>query len=562
MLGGIGRGLTARVLTLLSLALLPLGAIGLWQTQRIAAQAAAETEIRLVSLTEHAVNPMQGVLQRALGAIEALSPGILALSADADRCGAALDRFVGDAEGYAFAAFLPPDGVMRCSSDGPAFDFSGFPAFQASLASEAPSVTLAPEAPSGGGPVVVVTAPVRDDADRLAGFLSLSMPSDRFVPRASPVADRPIDLLVFNDRGEPLVGGASLADMLPEDASLVALADEGERSFSIRDGDGRARSVAVVAVVPRLVYALASWPPGDRGPMTLGWTAAAGTLPVLMWVASLLVSVFALERLVLRHVRLLGRQMRGFARTRRLLRSPALTGAGEELSAIEADFREMAQSILQDEALLEDNLREKNILLKEIHHRVKNNLQLISSIMNMQARTLKAPEARDVLRRVQDRVTGLAVVHRFLYQSPDLARIDAGPILEDLARQISVTHSEGNPVDFTASVDPVPVGTDEAVPLALLVSEAMTNAVECAAAVAGGAVSLTLTETGEDMGRLVIRNSTHAAEGDAADGLGLKLIRAFVRQLSGTMRTGVEDGRYTMDLVFPRKAARDAPRDY
>ena len=85
------------------------------------------------------------------------------------------------------------------------------------------------------------------------------------------------------------------------------------------------------------------------------------------------------------------------------------------------DFLSMAEGILQDEAELEDALREKSLLIREVHHRVKNNLQLIASIMNMQIRRSRNSETTSVVRRLQDRVLGLARVHRQMYEAQTLA---------------------------------------------------------------------------------------------------------------------------------------------
>ena len=571
------RSLTLRVLVLLSLALMPLGAISVWQTQRIAAQSVARAEAALRSRTEHAVNPIQAALERAFGAAEALGPTIVALAEDPAACSVRIGRFVAEAGRYSYAAFVPADGTMRCSADGREFDFAATPNFAASFADPRASVSLVPDGPLSGRPVLVVSIPQSDGEGAVAGFLTLSVPVADLAPRPNPEVEGPApSLVVFNERGQVLLQDPAGSDegvapetLLPRDRTFTALARGGEGSFSDADTRGEDRVFAVVAIVPDMVYALSSWSREAIWAGSFDKFVLTGLMPVLMWVASLLVAVLALERLVFRHIRAIGRQMRTFAGTRRMLRQPMLAGAGAEIGAIESDFRDMAQSILQDEAALEDNLREKNILLKEVHHRVKNNLQLISSIMNMQARRLSSREARDVLRRVQDRVMGLAAVHRSLYMSPDLGRIDAGAVVGDLARQIALTARTGGAgaIGLDLEAEAISLPPDEAVTLSLTVSEAMTNAVEQQAAAgpegASRPILLRLRREEGRRARLVIENACTPGRADAtADGLGLQLVRAFARQLDGELEMAEREGTFRFELAFPLDHHRATGHDY
>ncbi|WP_308916361.1 sensor histidine kinase [Jannaschia sp. LMIT008] len=563
--------MTLRVLMLLSLALLPLGAIGIWQTQRIAAQSAIQLEASLLSLTQRAANPLQDVLQHGFGAAQALSQRVAELRDDPAACSAYLGAFVERVDGFSYAAFLGTDGIMECSADGRRFDFSEFPNFERSMVDPQPSVSVNADAPLSRRAVVLINQPIRSTNGAFAGILTLSVPRALLDAPEIEGARAPFSLVTFNVFGDVLTSSSdeAMQDHLPADVDLRTLPGAGSRAFSAPDMGGEERVFAVVPIVADTAYALTSWPRAAVEGGAIDRFVVTSALPILMWVASLLVAVMALERLILRHIRALGRQMRAFARSRRLTSRPTMDDAGMELETIETEFREMARAIVQDEALLEDNLREKNILLKEIHHRVKNNLQLISSIMNMQARRLESKEALDVLRRVQDRVMGLAAVHRSLYQTPDLNQIDAGAMISDLARQIAVTGTGGAGSDFDVSADPVHLTTDRAVALSLTVSEAMTNAVEetrrAADAGLDGRIVLSLTRPDAQTARLTVENpcvDPDPAGDRKAVGLGQQLVRAFARQLDGALSTRREGGRYVMDLTFPIRADQDEPRDY
>ena len=273
-----------------------------------------------------------------------------------------------------------------------------------------------------------------------------------------------------------------------------------------------------------------------------------------MWAASLIVAFWALNRLAIRHIRKLGRQMRRFALNRNLPRVTLGSSVPTELVEMEAAFISMGESILRDEATLEDSLREKNMLLKEVHHRVKNNLQLISSIMNMQIRQAKTSESSLVLRRLQERILSLATVHKNLYQNDNLAQVDASVLLHEVVNQLlSVGLGPSSNVKVTQNYAPITLEADDAAPLTLLMSEAMTNALKNVAhrAKAQGEISVTLEQISPDQAKLVIYNTTGGTPQQEGTGLGGKLINAFARQLNGQIDIEETETSYRMSISFP-----------
>ncbi|WP_386331149.1 sensor histidine kinase [Sulfitobacter sediminilitoris] len=221
---------------------------------------------------------------------------------------------------------------------------------------------------------------------------------------------------------------------------------------------------------------------------------------------------------------------------------------------MEAAFINMGESILQDEATLEDSLREKNILLKEVHHRVKNNLQLISSIMNMQIRQAKTEDASLVLRRLQERILSLATVHKNLYQNDDLVRVDASVLLHESVNQLlSVGLAPGSNVKVTQKYEPISLEADDAAPLTLLVSEAVTNALKYVTNDdrRGGEIEIKLDYDGPDHAKLSLRNTTGGVPEQEGTGLGSKLIHAFARQLNGQINVEETEDQYTIEITFP-----------
>jgi len=322
--------------------------------------------------------------------------------------------------------------------------------------------------------------------------------------------------------------------------------------------------------VPDALYVLASWEKRAAGLGAAAGIAPAPLFPLLMWAVSLAVAFLAVNRLMIRHVRALQRSMRQFARSRQMPGEAFGRVMPAELAEIAATFRIMADTVIRDEAELERALHDKDVLLREVHHRVKNNLQLVSSIMNMKSRRLRSEEGRTVLRRLQERVQSLAAIHRNLYDTGNLSAVDARTLIEDLVRQIAALGADGGAeggaeAEIERDIAELRLHPDQAVPLSLLAAEALTNAFKHLGRPgdAPPRVRIRLAPCADGRLELEVANSLPAeGRAEAAEpGLGLGLIRAFAGQLSGTLETGPEDGLYVLRCRFrPRSPGPpDAP---
>ncbi|WP_424356114.1 sensor histidine kinase [Methanobacterium sp. MBAC-LM] len=153
-----------------------------------------------------------------------------------------------------------------------------------------------------------------------------------------------------------------------------------------------------------------------------------------------------------------------------LERTKALSRVNDELRA-EMDERERIENKLKK------SLEEKEILLKEIHHRVKNNLQIISSLLNLQSRYINDEEMLDIYKESQNRVKSMAIIHEKLYQSEDLARIDFGDYVKSLV--LDLFHSYGvDNIEPDISIRDVLLDINTAIPCGLIVNELVTNSIK------------------------------------------------------------------------------------
>lgn len=221
----------------------------------------------------------------------------------------------------------------------------------------------------------------------------------------------------------------------------------------------------------------------------------------------------------------------------------------------------------QKEQAIGAALKEKETLLKEVYHRVKNNLQVITSLLNLQQRSLPEGLARTALKESTNRVRSMALVHEKLYQSGNLASIDLRDYIVDLCRRLGVAAGvDERGITVSCVVEPIEIGLDTAVPLGLLLNELISNSLKHGfPADAGGEVQIRVVRQGATMVSLTVADNGVGlpAERDRASStsLGMKLVETLSRQLDG--KFSLESTRGTRaTLLFPLRspAAKDEKR--
>lgn len=566
--GNVLRGLAVRVLLFLSLALLPIGLLAVVQTRNISEQSRSSAELSLLAVTERISAAEQRLLQEAFGTAEALGAIVRQRRDNDAECSDILREYREAAGIYAIVGFVAKTGHMRCSSAPEVHDFGGHATFSAAIAAQ---TRRAFPMTSGAGdtqPSTVVTVPIHERGESM-GVMAISIPFHRF----SPVDDlqttlMPLTMLSLNQNGEILSTQGELAAALrelPAEPALAALVGEEPRVFYSANQQGRDRAYAIIPIVPGTAYALSVWPT-DTPFLTADIASRLNAIvPIAMWVASLVVAFLALDRLAIKHIRKLGRQMRRFALNRTMPRVTLAPSVPTELVEMESAFLDMAESILRDEATQEDSLRQKNILLKEVHHRVKNNLQLISSIMNMQIRQASNAESKFALQRLQERLLSLAMVHENLYKDDNLTRVGASTLMREIVDQLlRVGLPAGSNVEVTQRYDDISLDPDDAAPLTLLTTEAVTNALKYVAQPVeqSAFIRIRLTQDRSDWATLLIENTVGLHPEASSTGLGARLISAFARQLNGRVDVAEVDGVYTMTFGFPLPLHEKPVKDY
>ncbi|MGD2249156.1 MAG: histidine kinase N-terminal 7TM domain-containing protein [Candidatus Methanofastidiosia archaeon] len=131
------------------------------------------------------------------------------------------------------------------------------------------------------------------------------------------------------------------------------------------------------------------------------------------------------------------------------------------------------------EEKIKSSLKEKEVLLREIHHRVKNNLQIVSSLLNLQSQYIKDKEYTNMINESQNRIRSMALIHEKLYQSEELARINADEYIKTLVKELFRSYAVNtNWVTPTMDIEDIPLSVDTAIPLGLIINELVSNSLK------------------------------------------------------------------------------------
>ncbi len=206
------------------------------------------------------------------------------------------------------------------------------------------------------------------------------------------------------------------------------------------------------------------------------------------------------------------------------------------------------------EELIQRSLEEKTVMLKEIHHRVKNNMQVITSLLNLQAREITDDAVRALFEESRGRISSMALIHERLYRSEDLAHIDFREYLQSLTTDIS--HTFGTPgVTITVGMESVALNVNVGIPCGLIVNELVSNSLKHAFPDGRkGTIRVGITRAGEDSNILVVSDDgigfPASIDFRNTTSLGLKLVNVLIGQIHGTVEMSV-DGGTKFSITFP-----------
>jgi two-component sensor histidine kinase len=487
---------------------------------------------------------------------------IIAGTGNFEECEATLKKAIDPYPAYAVASVLTPDGDALCRSTG---NRSKSTAASQEWFKEV--ITAGRSVLSGytfaqilNEPILAFGMAVSDSQGRVVGVLGLGirlrwLAASGQEPGLPPEAS--VDLL--DKTGLPLVisDANSGSGGLPDDEYLTRVVTGGALTFDATGRDGVPRYYAVHPIAAGSLYILLGQPtrtliaPLQRD---LGIQIATLSLVVLGGLAAALIGS---QLLVTRWIGRLTEEARTIT-TGEVPEPYNFSGAPTEIRELNDTLMTMAARIKAREAELSESLAQKQMMLREIHHRVKNNLQTVTSLLNLYARIPRGEAIKQAFADVQTRINTLALVHRHLYESQDLREIDLAAFMSNLVRLIQ--DGSGVPtrrVRLKVDIPPITLSGDRAVPLALLTTEILTNAFKHAFPDHRAGNILVQMRTEPD-GRAVLTiaddgvgsaEPQNTAGADTLSTMGQNLIGAFTRQLGGTLSASGPPGT-TITLEF------------
>lgn len=564
--------LRSKLVTLVALALLPVLGVAAWQAERQEEADAAQRVAALGSVSDLAVARYASLFEASRRLLSAAcADESIEQSASNDppasaiaQCGSYLSKVLAAYPGqYSTALVTGEQGIARCSSDPKAvgMSFADRDVFQ--KVRPATELVIGDTIASRITPnaIIPIAIPIiRDGAFRGMCAMGISL---RALAQAAAQADSTggTAVAVVDRSGAPIGGDATAMRRLPVPARLAEVLTGSQVRFSDFGQDGSFYEFRVRPVGGNALFAVVSAPVGDSALASAGaW--APFFLVVVASLVVLLVIWFGADRWCVRPLRYIQDFADKVARGENIALSPPRPWS-PEMASVGAGVTAMAEAIASREAALRANLEQRDHMLREIHHRVKNNLQMISSLLNLQAGEIRSPRIRRFFGDAQNRVLTLSILHRHLYERSSWSLVDFQQFISDLVRQISVGRRPlGHQAPRYHIRAPImAVGPDTAIPIGLIVTEAVSIALtHDFSKAATPEVRIETSERGEEV-QLVIEDNGVARDGgapipDAKGGFALTLIRGLAMQLGGEVTIErMPEGGNRVIVVFPTPAA-------
>lgn len=341
--------------------------------------------------------------------------------------------------------------------------------------------------------------------------------------------------LLFNEQGQSLSNTASPAfsPTIKPLADWLAKRDHSDRLLQATGPDGVRRIYSSAHLQGHGVHAVIAAPAASPWFWARSNPIRFLMMPLAAWLTAFAAVMFASERVVIRWLDYLDRIAAIYARGRYTVRPVQADNAPLEIRHLARTMDELGENITRRDTALTEALHEKDALLREIHHRVKNNLQIISSLLSMQQRAVVDPAARAALGDTRQRISALALIYRTLYQGDDVRHADSQMFLNELVGHLIASESLRGPmISSEIDADSLRIDPEKLAPMALWLVEAVSNAQKHAFTQGGGDLKVRFRVNGETS-VLEVEDNGPGLEGQPP-GVGLTLMSAFAKQLRGT----------------------------
>jgi two-component sensor histidine kinase len=455
-------------------------------------------------------------------------------------------------------AYFNADGYSECTAVGEA----GAPVAQAGAFErlKAGRTTVRTDAffgPQSQAWLFSVMRRVEDGDGRFRGAIGFPLRTDELI-RTIRLTNLPADVELALSDGDGQVFGSSRIAGVDKDWIERATGDEDGELFVLRPDGSASLDIVVRAIVDGRIYAVISRPsPGLFSEFTLQPLESVG-IPLLSFTLALIAAWLAVDGLVLKWLSRLRRLALIYGEGHYNFRiGNEFDNAPDEILAFALNFDRMANRIAERDSSLRAAIATRDAAVKEIHHRVKNNLQIVASFLNLQRRQVSDPAARNVISAARHRIDALSIVHQTLYQHERLETVHMQPFLDALLSHLAgALGMDEIHVTIEQDIEDIDRPADDAIPIALFILEAVTNAMKYAFDDTGGTILVKFYQEGDEI-VLAIIDDGFGADAEprtesASTGLGSRLMSAFAKQLRAEMETfSGTGGGFTVKLRMP-----------
>jgi two-component system, sensor histidine kinase PdtaS len=505
----------AKMLFILSLALFPLGLIAILASLESARQNSADRSEETLARLEIKAQRLNAAFSRSLVTMGTASAAISAAPELSAACETTLRRLEQGPAPARYAVYA--GGQLRCASLGftPQSPLPRRPA-------EGRTVEISPD----GNSLRLLVIDSRGTVEGVAEYSRNTLAELSYIPGTT----RNFDLdLVQGDRIMVLRNDYSGGPLVQTVRGTEPVAD-GQLQLRIALGAPPISAVEVLMIL----------------------------LPVLMWLSAALVGWLIADRLLLRPLVRMQRAVSAYRPGDRELNIPPLATPAREIGELGLAFDQVVQTVARHEAELEAAVERQTKLVREVHHRVKNNLQVVASLLNLHSRGSPNEEVAAAYASIQRRVDALAVVHRNHYAELEENRgVALKPLISELAANLRATApATAAAMVIRLDVEPYYVTQDVAVSVAFLITEMVEYAMFCGA----DTVSISLSAgAGATTASLVVESDSLRGEVKCDELLTdrfERIITGLSRQLRSSMERDAAGGRYALEIAVVEKAER------
>jgi two-component sensor histidine kinase len=532
-----GLSLRLRLLLLLAVALLPAIIAGAVTAITRYEADLSETRAKLRALSILAVNRHLQTLAETSRLLQTVAQLPDVVSLNTQRCSPVLANVHADLTArYTNLVAVAPDAVIRCSAVAiePGRRYSNSQEVQSVLSRNAFTVSGVTVGALSGERVISASFPITGPDGKPTGAMftgiRASFLNSQFNAYQLPEGSQ---LALVDRRGQAIIGISSERSSMPAPETIVAALRTGRLEFPHQAGD-----LPYLVVLNEIgdydIFVMAALP---SQAMTGLVTSRLITDIIEILAFALLAGagvLFGAHYLVLGPIGRFRNAVREYRRKGEAFRFAA-DGAPPEIAELAAEFESIASDVESRQENMKALLRQRDLLVRETNHRVKNNLQIVASLLSLQSRRISEPGAKAQFDLARQRVATLALLHRHLYEQRDTETVNLRAFFTQLMSQILSAY--GQRAGSVVSVVDMRVPHSVAIPLGLIVTEAVSNAMKYAfPRNQDGQIELTVT-VANGRGHLVLRDNGVGIgeEGNDRSGMGDILMRGFADQVSGTL---------------------------